>query len=75
MLVTVARTSPITNEHHTLDIEISEEALIAYALEDLTQKPQCIQDIFPNCNADEREFIKSGITGVEWESMFDAAER
>ena len=29
-----------------------------------------IQNIFPKCNADEREFIKTGITAEEWEKMF-----
>jgi len=30
----------------------------------------CIQDAFPNLSADEREFIKTGITPDEWESIF-----
>jgi hypothetical protein len=29
-----------------------------------------IQDIFPNLNQDEREFIKTGVTSDEWDSLF-----
>ncbi len=29
-----------------------------------------LQDCFPNLSADEREFIKSGITADEWEETF-----
>ena len=30
-----------------------------------------IQDAFPQLNADQREFIMTGITAVEWDSMSD----
>jgi hypothetical protein len=29
-----------------------------------------IQNAFPTLNADQREFIKTGITPQEWESVF-----
>jgi len=29
-----------------------------------------LQDAFPELNADEREFIKTGISPKEWEAMF-----
>jgi hypothetical protein len=29
-----------------------------------------IQNAFPRLNADEREFIKTGITAQEWDSLF-----
>ena len=31
---------------------------------------ETIQDIFPHLTADEREFIKTGITAEEWDRMF-----
>lgn len=31
---------------------------------------ETIQDIFPHLSADDREFIKTGITAEEWESVF-----
>jgi hypothetical protein len=31
---------------------------------------ETLQDIFPNLNVDDREFIKTGITADEWDQMF-----
>lgn len=31
-----------------------------------------VQDAFPHLTADDREFIKTGITPEEWASLFDA---
>ena len=31
---------------------------------------ETVQDIFPHLTADEREFIKTGITAEEWDKMF-----
>jgi hypothetical protein len=31
---------------------------------------ETLQDIFPNLNVDDREFIKTGITAAEWDQMF-----
>lgn len=31
---------------------------------------ELIQDIFPHLTADEREFIKTGITAEEWDILF-----
>jgi hypothetical protein len=36
----------------------------------LWQSGMLIQDAFPMLSADEREFIKTGITPEEWEQMF-----
>jgi hypothetical protein len=36
----------------------------------LWQSGMLIQDAFPMLSADEREFIKTGITPEEWEEMF-----
>jgi len=30
-----------------------------------------IQDCFPGLSADEREYIKTGITADEWENLFN----
>jgi hypothetical protein len=31
---------------------------------------ETLQDIFPHLSADDREFIKTGITAEEWDQMF-----
>lgn len=33
-----------------------------------------VQDAFPTLNADQREFIMTGITPEEWEAMFGSEE-
>jgi hypothetical protein len=34
------------------------------------QEGRLIQDAFPTLSADEREFLKTGITPDEWEAIF-----
>lgn len=51
-----------------MDLPITQDQLNAYAAGAL------LQDAFPNLNADEREFVKSGITAEEWDEMFGGPE-
>jgi hypothetical protein len=62
-------TSILTNTTNTMDLPINAtefaNGLIRRDGGDL------IQDAFPQLNADQREFIMTGITAVEWDSMSD----
>jgi hypothetical protein len=49
----------------TLDIPVSKDA---YALWETGR--MLIRDAMPHLTADEREFIKTGITADEWNQMF-----
>lgn len=62
MLIT--RTNPFNGEVNTLNIEVTDEQIQAY------MDGALIQDAFPNLSADDREFIKTGITADAWEEMF-----
>lgn len=62
MLIT--RTSMFTGKTHTLDIPVTQEQL------DKWNKGELIQVAMPNLTADEREFIKTGVTKEEWEETF-----
>lgn len=65
----VTRTSKLSGKVHTMDIDTTYEQLVKYA------KGDCkVQDIFPHLSADEREFIKSGITPEEWAETFPEEE-
>jgi hypothetical protein len=68
--MTITRISPITGVVHTLDLPVTEEQLIEY------QQGALLQNAFPHLSAGDREFIKSGITDAEWQSLFgpDAEE-
>lgn len=48
-----------------MDIPITDEQLAAW------MNGQLIQNVMPNISADEREFLKTGITPDEWESVFN----
>ena len=52
----------------TLDLPVTQQQLDSYA------QGALLQNAFPNLNPDEREFIKSGITAEEWESLFGGEE-
>lgn len=62
MLVT--RVSTLTGNSHSMELNITEEQIAAY------DKGALLQDAFPNLTAEEREFFKSGITPIEWQTMF-----
>lgn len=62
MLIT--RISPISIETNSIEIAVTQSQLDAW------QAGTLIQDAMPNLSADEREFIKTGITPEEWEAMF-----
>lgn len=59
----ITRTSLLTGIRRTLDINVTEAQLKAHA------EGMLIQDAMPDVSADDREFIISGITKQEWDSM------
>lgn len=60
----ITRKSNLTGVVRTFDLAVTEAQLLAYAQGDL------LQEAFANLTADEREFIKSGITQEEWDEVF-----
>lgn len=62
MLIT--RKSFISGRTHTKDIPVTALQLLAW------QNGALIQDAMPNLSADDREFIKTGITVEEWDATF-----
>ena len=47
-----------------MEIEVTQEQLSSW------ENGVLIQNAMPNLSADEREFIKTGITPEEWDSAF-----
>jgi len=64
----IRRTSPFTGIIHDWDINVSEEQLKRW------RQGTSIQNAMPNLTADEREFIKTGITPQEWADTFKDEE-
>ena len=58
----IERTSPITGRVHTMEIDVTQAQIDRWRVDG-----ELIQDAMPHLTADEREFIKTGITPQEWE--------
>ena len=64
----IVRKSQISGKEHAMDLNITREQVEAY------NNGALLQDAFPNLNAEEREFYKSGITPQEWNDLFGPEE-
>lgn len=62
----IIRKSPFTGTVNTMDIDVTDAQMAEFN----SPNRRMIQDIFPNLSADEREFIKTGITPAEWAVTF-----
>lgn len=67
MLIT--RKSILTGKIYHVDINVTYEQLKAW------RSGTFIQDAMPHLTADEREFIMTGITPPEWDTMFPDKEK
>lgn len=61
----IVRKSPFSGEVTTKEINVTEEQLSQWKDEGV-----CIQKAMPHLTPGEREFIMTGITPEEWETMF-----
>ena len=59
----ITRKSAITSKENTMEISVCPLKYSAYIEGNMEGK---IQDLFPELNDDEREFLISGITPEEW---------
>ena len=64
----VARTSMVSGVLHEMDLPITEEQIAAY------NQGTLVQNAFPQLNADQREFMLTGITPDEWQAIFGEEE-
>ena len=61
MLIT--KTSMLSGETRSLDLDITQDQI------DLWEGGMVIQNAMPDLSVDEREFIMTGVTAEEWETM------
>lgn len=57
----ITRIDPFTQKENTMELDITQAQL------DRWQNGELIQNVFPYLTADEREFIKTGITPDSWD--------
>ena len=60
----ITRTSPLTGETATRDINVTPAQIVSW------ERGELVQNAFPNTTPSEREFIKSGYTDSDWDEMF-----
>ena len=64
-MMQITRTSLASGITRSLEIPCTEEQMAAY------ENGALIQVAFPNLTADQREFILTGITEDEWDTLFE----
>jgi len=67
-MMTITRIDPITGAINALALDVTQKQL------DLWQNGGLIQDVMPHLNADDREFIATGITVGSWDKLFGEGE-
>jgi hypothetical protein len=60
----ITRTSRLTGKTSVMYLDITKEQLFSWV------DGQLIQDAMPQLSAEEREFMMTGITPDEWDSVF-----
>jgi len=66
----IGRISPLTGKFNTMDLPVTPEQMARF---EQPNRP-VIQAIFPDLTADQREFLMTGYTAEDWETMFADAE-
>tara|TARA_R110000737_G_C14492785_1_gene470534 strand:+ start:286 stop:492 length:207 start_codon:yes stop_codon:yes gene_type:complete len=64
----IQRKSPLTGELNSREIDICQSQIDAW------EGGMLIQDAMPDVSKDDREFIMSGSTPVDWDKMFGGFE-
>ena len=63
-MLELTKTSILTGKINTMTLHITQDQLDLYNNTKIN-----IQDVFPNLDSGQREFIKTGITQEEWDKL------
>lgn len=63
-MLELTKKSILTGKTSTMTLPITQDQLDLYNNTKIN-----IQDVFPNLDSDQREFIKTGITQEEWDKL------
>ena len=64
----ITRVSPVTRRENTREIDVTEGQLAAW------KRGFKIQDVMPHLSDDDREFLMSGCTPEDWNTLFPPEE-
>lgn len=77
-MIKVTRTSKFTGQSNTMELPLTQEELDAGLARSWSANPgvgnEHMQDIFPQLDAGQREFLMTGVTPQEWDEMFPHEE-
>ena len=65
-MIEVTRTSILTGKTNTISLPVTQEQLDLYE-----NSKELIQNVMPNLTNEQREFVKTGITGQEWNKLIN----
>jgi len=69
-MIQVTRTSTLTGRSNTMSLPITQEQLDLY-----DNSKELIQNVMPDLDNKQREFVKTGITEQEWDKLvYDSSE-
>ena len=68
-MIEVTRTSILTGKTNTISLPVTQEQLDLYE-----NSKELIQNVMPNLTNEQREFVKTGITGQEWNKLMNEGE-
>lgn len=68
-MITIHRVSQLTGKSHTMEVPATEEQFMSW------RNGALIQNAMPNCTAEQREFIMTGITPEEWKTHIEEQAR
>ena len=68
-VVELTRSSDFTGDVNSMVIPTTQGKLDRYY-----GGKECVQDVFPHLDADQREFIMTGVTPAEWQWLCDHNE-
>jgi hypothetical protein len=66
----ITRTSPLTGKANVMDLDVTWDQMNEF----VSEKRRLVQQIFPDLSQSEREFIKTGYTQEDWDTMFNDSE-
>jgi hypothetical protein len=68
----ITNISQLSGKEHTMELDVTIEQLERF--ENRRENGEYVQTIFPNLTKEEREFLLTGITPIEWNEMFGSPE-
>jgi hypothetical protein len=70
MLVT--KISQLSGKETTLELNVTQEQMDRFA--NRRENGEYVQTIFPHLSKDEREFLLTGVSPIEWEQIFGSGD-